>query len=108
MQRETPPPDAGGGVIDVDRPASFAGMNRIRFGGSVAGCHTLSAPALPGGVFSWVPPYHGGDTPLLRDVGPEPGDHVLDELGALGFVVEFVAETREGAALDARRSRQHF
>jgi hypothetical protein len=33
---ETPPPAAGDGVIDVDRPASFAGMSRIRFGGSVA------------------------------------------------------------------------
>ncbi len=39
---ETPSPFSGDGVVDDVRPASFAGMNRIRFGGSVAWA-TLSA-----------------------------------------------------------------
>ena len=93
-----------------DRPASFAGTSRIRFGGSVA-VATLSAPTRsPEADLRFVAASHGvpDGRPTLRDVGAEPGDDVVDHLRAFGLVVELVAETGIGAPLDAGSRREHL
>src|SRR4029079_13031256 len=87
------------GVLERCWPASFAGTSRIRFGGSVA-IATLSAlDALPrGGARLWQE----------RSTLPEPDDHVVDDLEALGLVVELVAKRRVRPPFDARRTLEHL
>src|SRR5215212_8298453 len=115
-----PPRIPGTASRSDGRPASFAGMSRIRFGGSVA-LATLSAlEALPGGgirlprvyIARWRGPGRGcrlrsgRARRLTADGRTDPFRDPVDQELPARLVVAFVAKVRQDPPLDVPQTSE--